>query len=346
LGFEKDSLAHVRVIVVSPCDVNSARQKWDKLMGEQADSDADVEMKNGMVRTYEGAIRFVIIAGVTHITFGLGGMALGAFLDAGASSAAIAAAADAADVAAESGAGVDEITSAAEAAAKSGAPATDAGADAIQGGVAKTGGTCTMGEGVTSGAASDASSIESATASSGAGGAGLGGAGLGTIDGISGAAGDVVEPELAAARESLQEAIEESADSLPSEPETKLWKAPAKDAGPGITRRGDWMVPRDPEAEVQQGFDPDLYPGNGPYFGMGDAGRALAEDWAEYYQNGLQEFSMPSSEYDSLVEQGIIQPDPYYPPGVSVHVPPEGLPGFNDAITEGSPNVYHPPGTF
>lgn len=124
--------------------------------------------------------------------------------------------------------------------------------------------------------------------------------------------------------------------------ETILWKGPGKEAGPGVWG-GGFVVPRNPAQEVVDGFDPALYPGRGPFFGVGEPGRVEAQSWADYFENGLQEIHIPTSDYDLLVRQGVIRPDPFLPHGVSIHVPPSGLPAFNDAIKKGTPNVYHPP---
>jgi RHS repeat-associated protein len=117
-----------------------------------------------------------------------------------------------------------------------------------------------------------------------------------------------------------------------------LWKGPAKYNDVGALR-----IPRSPAAEVSNGFDPALYPGNGPYFGVGEAGKAEALSWAKYYGNGFQEIQLPKAAFDSLLERGAIKWDTLYDAGTSVHVPAEGLPTFNSTITGGT---YHLPGTF
>ncbi len=109
--------------------------------------------------------------------------------------------------------------------------------------------------------------------------------------------------------------------------EVTLWKAPQ----PG----------RDGAREVVAGFDPQAYPGKGPYFALDEQ---LAREYQSNYQNGLQELYLPQSLFDDLVRQGVIVADPFYP-GRSCHVPSGDLPRFNEAIKHGTPNVYHPEGT-
>ncbi len=109
--------------------------------------------------------------------------------------------------------------------------------------------------------------------------------------------------------------------------EVTLWKAPQKG--------------RDGAAEVASGFDPNVYPGNGPYFAFA---RDFAEGWQDIYENGLQEIHLPRTLFEDLVQKGVIQSDSYCP-GQSCHVPAAGLAAFNQAIQQGSPNVYHPQAT-
>lgn len=107
--------------------------------------------------------------------------------------------------------------------------------------------------------------------------------------------------------------------------EVPLWKAPQKG--------------RDAIHEITSGYDPDQYPGDGPYFALD---KALAVEFEAIYGNGLQEIRMPRSLFDELVRLGVIRRDTYYPTR-SCHVPPVGLPDFNEAINQGTPNEYHPP---
>jgi hypothetical protein len=88
---------------------------------------------------------------------------------------------------------------------------------------------------------------------------------------------------------------------------------------------------------VAVGFDPNDYPGDGPYFALE---RALAEDWRKIYQNGLQEFHLPRQVYDALVNRGWIKDD-YYTPGRACHVLPGGLAAFHAATRQATPAVYH-----
>jgi hypothetical protein len=71
--------------------------------------------------------------------------------------------------------------------------------------------------------------------------------------------------------------------------------------------------------------------------------RELAHEWQDVYENGLQQIHLPRSVFEELIRQGIIRPDGYYP-GRSCYVPPDGLAIFNDAIAQGSPNLYEPQG--
>jgi hypothetical protein len=89
------------------------------------------------------------------------------------------------------------------------------------------------------------------------------------------------------------------------------------------------------------GYDANDYPGKGPYFA---AKRHIAEGFARHYGGGLQELHLPRALFESLIQQGIIQPDGWYPPGDSWHVPADGLAAFNAAIQQGSPNQYDPGG--
>jgi len=107
--------------------------------------------------------------------------------------------------------------------------------------------------------------------------------------------------------------------------EVVLWKA----AQPG----------RDAAGELAKGFDPQLYPGKGPYF---SPDRSLAESFQKHYQAGLQEIHLPQPVFEDLLSRGIILEDPFYPQGKSYHVPPSGLAEFNRAMRQGSPNVFWP----
>ncbi len=96
---------------------------------------------------------------------------------------------------------------------------------------------------------------------------------------------------------------------------------------------------RDPAGEVINGYATADYPGNGPYFATE---RFVAEAFAFSYGCGLQELVVPRVFFEDLVLRRIIQPDGYYPPGQSWHVPPGGLAEFNAAILQGPANAYYP----
>lgn len=89
------------------------------------------------------------------------------------------------------------------------------------------------------------------------------------------------------------------------------------------------------------GFDPQAYPDKGPFFALEEQ---LAREYQANYQTGLQEIHLPQSLFDELSRQRVIVEDPFYP-GRSCHVPSRDLPTFNEAIKQGTPNVYHPEGT-
>lgn len=112
---------------------------------------------------------------------------------------------------------------------------------------------------------------------------------------------------------------------MPSPDEVVLWKAPQ----PG----------RDPAREIAGGFEPRMYPGNGPYF---TRDKTLAVVYQRHYLAGLQEIHLPRVLFEDLLTRGMVVEDPMYPPGISYHVPPLGLSEFNAAINQGSPNVFHP----
>lgn len=103
-----------------------------------------------------------------------------------------------------------------------------------------------------------------------------------------------------------------------------------------------WKAPqprRDAARELIDGFDSAAYPGNGPYFSVV---REIAVEFQDSYQAGLQEIHVPRLLFESLGQKGIIQTDPFYTKGESWHVPPDGLDEFNNAIKQGTQNLYHP----
>lgn len=102
-----------------------------------------------------------------------------------------------------------------------------------------------------------------------------------------------------------------------------LWKAPQR----GRT---------DAAEEVVQGFDPEKYPGKGPFF---STDKATAQGYQQKYENGLQEINIDQDDYDRLYNEGVIQDD-WWENG-SVHVPAEGLDKFNDIIKKDPPNAYY-----
>lgn len=89
--------------------------------------------------------------------------------------------------------------------------------------------------------------------------------------------------------------------------------------------------------EVVEGFSPDRYPGNGPYF---TSDPRIAAEYMFNYRNGMQEIQIPRDLYDQMVSDGVIVRD--LRETASVHVPAEGLERFNEAMRKGPPNVYHP----
>ncbi len=105
-----------------------------------------------------------------------------------------------------------------------------------------------------------------------------------------------------------------------------LWKAPSS------SRPQSQILD-----ELENGFDPANYPGNGPYFATN---RRTAEDFLRNYDNGLQQIRIPREQYDNLVRQSVIQPDPWLP-GDSIHVPPDLLERFNEALKSGPSNILH-----
>ena len=95
----------------------------------------------------------------------------------------------------------------------------------------------------------------------------------------------------------------------------------------------------DPVRELRQGFDPADYPGVGLFVA---AHRPIAESFQNCYQHGMQEFFMLQVEFDRLVQQHVIEPDPYYPVGQSWYVRPAGLAEFNTAMKQASAGHYLP----
>lgn len=112
---------------------------------------------------------------------------------------------------------------------------------------------------------------------------------------------------------------------MPDHVEVVLWRAPR----PGC---------RYPEREVLGGYEPADYPGAGVFFARY---KPIADSFRQCYQNGLQEIRMSLELFDMLVEQGVMEPDTYYPSGQSWHVPSARLPAFNRIVQQGKQNVYH-----
>ena len=102
------------------------------------------------------------------------------------------------------------------------------------------------------------------------------------------------------------------------ENEVILWKAPQP------SRRA--------EQEIVDGFDPQLYSGNGPYF---TTVKAIAEGFASIYGNGLQEIHFSRAVFDDLVARGVIVADTFYDPNESYYVPAARLTEFNEAMKQG-----------
>lgn len=103
-----------------------------------------------------------------------------------------------------------------------------------------------------------------------------------------------------------------------------------------------------PADEIAGNFNPsdyvdDGYIPAGPYFGVDDAGQAVADDFAEAYGNGIQEIFATSDKFDEMLQSGTIVPDGYYPDGTAVYAPSELLEQFNVDILTGPTNIYHPP---
>jgi hypothetical protein len=69
--------------------------------------------------------------------------------------------------------------------------------------------------------------------------------------------------------------------------------------------------------------------------------KALAEEWQEVYENGLQEIHLARSVFEELQIRGLIKDDLHYP-GRACYVLPDGLPAFNAAILQATPGVYSP----
>jgi len=97
-----------------------------------------------------------------------------------------------------------------------------------------------------------------------------------------------------------------------------LWKAPQ----PG----------RLAEKEMTDGFDPQLYPENGPYFATV---KAIAEGFANIYGNGLQEIHLAKTVFDDLVASGVIVADAFYDINESYYVPAVRLVEFNESMKQG-----------
>lgn len=108
-----------------------------------------------------------------------------------------------------------------------------------------------------------------------------------------------------------------------------LWRAPSPECA-------------DPAREIGEGFEPERYPGDGPYFATY---KQVAEEFQRCYGNGMQEIHLPQMLFDTMIEQGFLKPDGYYPPGQSWHVTADDLPAFNAAIKHGEPNRYYPEGS-
>ena len=86
-----------------------------------------------------------------------------------------------------------------------------------------------------------------------------------------------------------------------------------------------------------EGFDPVHYPGDGVYF---TTNLPLALEFQRCYGNGLQEIKLPTELFKKLVEEGVMQPDYYYPGGQSWHVPPDRIPELNKAVRGKSNGDY------
>src|SRR5436309_15958991 len=110
-------------------------------------------------------------------------------------------------------------------------------------------------------------------------------------------------------------------DAMATQGTVVLWKAPQS----GL----------DGARELVGRFDPQLYPGNGPYF---TTDKSLAESYERHYRAGLQEINLTRADFEDLLSRGIVLQDPMYPAGISYHVPPGGLAEFNAAIQRG---IFH-----
>ncbi|MGB1014606.1 MAG: RHS repeat-associated core domain-containing protein, partial [Nannocystaceae bacterium] len=88
--------------------------------------------------------------------------------------------------------------------------------------------------------------------------------------------------------------------------------------------------------EVVEGFDAAQYPGMGPFF---STEKGVARGYQFHYQNGLQEFNLPRTDYDALVKQGAVRVDALEK--ASVHAPASLLESFNRALKKGPPNRYN-----
>jgi hypothetical protein len=99
-----------------------------------------------------------------------------------------------------------------------------------------------------------------------------------------------------------------------------------------------WRAPSagcvEPAREVVEGFDTIRCPGNGVYFATY---LPLALEFQRCYGNGLQEIKLNKELFKKLVDDGVMQPDYYYPEGQSWHVPSDRIPELNETI-RGKPN--------
>src|SRR5712691_9228603 len=105
-----------------------------------------------------------------------------------------------------------------------------------------------------------------------------------------------------------------------------LWRAPSPSS-------------KEPEREILEGFSPDAYPGNGPYFATE---YSIADDWSNHYRKGLQQIHLAKGAFDRLVTEGVVVADGYYPKGQSWHVPNEELSRFNKALEQALLHLYQP----
>ena len=112
-----------------------------------------------------------------------------------------------------------------------------------------------------------------------------------------------------------------------SSAEVILWRAPSQSC-------------LDPEKEITEGYDPQHYPDDGPYFSIDGK---IAQEFSFCYARGLQEIHMAKTTFEELLSRGIIQGDMFYDPGICWHVPSSGLPVFNEALNKDRPiTTTHP----